>query len=79
MTPIFRELDPVVIVRDIPQAGLRAGDLGTIVMQYDATGFEVEVVKASGNAQAVVTLSAQDIRPMDDDDVLSVRPSNPLA
>ena len=28
MTPPFRELDTVVLVRDLPEAGLKAGDLG---------------------------------------------------
>ena len=34
MTKTFFELDAVVLARDIPAAGLRAGDLGAIVLVH---------------------------------------------
>jgi hypothetical protein len=69
-------LDVVVLVRDIPTDGLQAGDLGTIVELLDATTFEVEFVAASGRTQALVTLTTADIRPVRDDDLVSVRPTH---
>ena len=65
----FRELDSVVLVRDFPAAGLRAGDLGAIVMLYTPNDFEVEFATASGDAQAVIALNSRDVRPMKDTDL----------
>ena len=78
MTSPFRELDTVVLVRDVPAAGLRAGDLGAIVHVYPAGALEVEFVTASGRTQALVTLEAVDVRAVRDDDLLAVRPAPPV-
>ena len=73
----FRELDTVVLARDLPEAGLRAGDLGAVVMVYGAAnapdGLEVEFVTASGRTQALRTLKHADVRAVRDDDLLAVR------
>ena len=71
---MFNHLDTVVLTRDIPEAGLRRGDLGAIVEVYGLNAFEVEFVAASGRTQALVTLTAQDIRHVADEDLVSVRP-----
>lgn len=73
MTPQL--LDVVVLVRDLPGEGLQAGDLGTVVELLDVDAFEVEFVAASGRTQALVTLTAADIRPVRDDDLVAVRPT----
>ena len=39
---MFKLLDTVVLTRDVPEAGLRQGDLGAIVEVYGANSFEVE-------------------------------------
>lgn len=67
-------LDCVVLVRELPEFSLRAGDLGTIVAIYEPDGLEVEFVKASGQTQAVLTLTEADIRAIKADDIVSVRP-----
>ena len=69
----FKPLDTVVLVRDLPQHGLRAGDLGSIVEVYGAGGVEVEFVRASGQTKALVTLEPKDVRSLGADDILSVR------
>ena len=71
---MFNLLDTVVLTRDIPDAALRRGDLGAIVEVYGPNAFEVEFVAASGRTQAVVTLTADDIRHVGDQDLVSVRP-----
>lgn len=78
MTSPFRELDTVVLTRDLPEAGLRAGDLGAVVQVYGAEALEVEFVTASGRTQALRTLGAADVRPVRDDDLLAVRPAPPM-
>lgn len=70
----YRVLDTVVLDRDLPDHGLRRGDLGAIVEVYEPDGVEVEFVTASGRTAALVTLTGRDIRPVADDDLVSVRP-----
>ena len=69
----YRLLDTVVLGRDLPEYGLRKGDLGAVVEVYDAEAIEVEFVRASGRTQAVVTLTTNDVRPVLDNDLVAVR------
>jgi hypothetical protein len=69
-------LDVVVLTKDLPAHGLRRGDLGAIVERYDAKTIGVEFVAASGRTQALVTLHADDIRAVADDDLVAVRPAH---
>jgi hypothetical protein len=78
MTSPFRELDTVVLTRDVPEAGLRAGDLGAVVQVYGPEAVEVEFATASGRTQALQTLGPGDVRPVRDDDLLAVRPAPPM-
>jgi hypothetical protein len=71
---MFNVLDTVVLTRDIPDSGLRRGDLGAVVEVHGANAFEVEFVAASGRTQALVTLTGGDIRHVGDEDLVSVRP-----
>jgi hypothetical protein len=75
MTAPFHELDTVVLIRDIPGAGLRSGDLGTVVQVYGAEALEVEFVTPSGRTQALLTVPITGVRPVRDDDLLAVRTS----
>jgi len=71
---MYRVLDTIVLDRDFPEHGLRQGDLGAVVEVYEPDGLEVEFVTASGRTAAVLTLTAQDVRAVADDDLVSVRP-----
>jgi hypothetical protein len=73
----LRELDAVVLERDVPEHGLRRGDLGAVVHVHDATSLEVEFVRASGATQALVELTADAVRPVADADLPSVRRVEP--
>ena len=73
----YRVLDTIVLNRDLPEHGLRKGDLGAVVEVYEPGGLEVEFVTASGRTAALVTLNARDVRPVGDDDLVSVRPCPP--
>ena len=70
----YRTLDTVVLDRDLPDHGLRKGDLGAVVQVYEPDGLEVEFVTASGRTEALVTVDVEDVRPVADDDLVSVRP-----
>ena len=69
----FRELDTVVLNRDIPERGLRKGDLGAVVELYEPDSLDVEFVTASGKTQTLVTLNVNDVREARDQDLVSVR------
>jgi len=69
----FDKLECVVLAHDVPEHGLRAGDLGTVVEVYPGGGVEVEFVRGSGTTQAVLTLSERDIRKIDSRDLLATR------
>ncbi|HEU4562803.1 MAG TPA: DUF4926 domain-containing protein [Longimicrobium sp.] len=63
------------MLRDVPEAGLRAGDLGAVVQVYSPDAVEVEFVTASGRTLALATLPAHSLRIAGDDDLLAVRPA----
>lgn len=69
----FNELDIVVLDKDLPNEKLRRGDLGAVVQVYEPDGIEVEFVTASGRTEALLTLSASDVRPVANNDLISVR------
>ncbi len=69
----FALLETVVLNRDLPEHGLRAGDLGAVVEVYGAGGIEVEFVQAAGQTKALITLRPGDLRSVAHGDVLAVR------
>jgi hypothetical protein len=57
----------VILTRDVPERGLRAADIGTIVERHVAPGvpeegYSVEFFDMTGNTVAVVTLPARAFR-----------------
>lgn len=61
--PLFSD---VVLIQDLPEAKLRAGDVGTVVERHDVAGLEagysVEFFDMLGNTVAVVTVPASVLR-----------------
>ena len=71
---MIKELDTVVLSRDIPEHGLKQGDIGAVVHIYrEREAFEVEFITGQGDTVAVVTLETRDIRLMQDREILHVR------
>ena len=70
----FKLLEPAVLKRDLPDLGLKRGDVGAVVEIYSSDALEVEFVRGSGETQALVTLKNRDLRRMKGDELLSVRP-----
>jgi hypothetical protein len=75
----YRDLERVVLVRDVPDAGLRAGDVGTVVWVYGTEAVEVEFVTHAGQTQALRTLAVGDVRPVAGNDLPAVRPVGSVA
>lgn len=69
----YEELDNPVLNKELPQHGLREGDLGAVVFVYESDGIKVEFVRVSGATQALVTLRVDDVRPVGDEHLVSVR------
>lgn len=75
----LRELDSVVLLRDLPQYGLCRGDVGAVVAVTSPTRVEVEFVRVSGETHALADLDVADVRLMDGGDVPAVRGSSPTS
>jgi hypothetical protein len=63
---MIRELDRVILTRPLDDLGLKAGDIGTVVLVHEGgRGFEIEFVTLEGDTLAVTTVSADDVRPIE--------------
>jgi hypothetical protein len=62
----FEHYQDIVLLHDLPEEGLRAGDVGTVVERHDVPGLEpgysVEFFDMLGNTVAVVTLPGNALR-----------------
>ena len=68
------ELDLVALKRDVAEHGLRKGDIGTVVHQYeDGRAVAVEMMTGDGTTVAVLTLPLSDVRPLGSRDILHAR------
>ncbi len=61
---MIKELDSVVLTVDLPEHGLRQGDVGTIVLMHGKKGFEVEFIALDGETLTVVSLTREQVRPI---------------
>jgi len=62
---MIEELDDVILACDLPEHGLSAGDIGTVVLVHrNAAGYEVEFTALDGYTLAVVTLMADQVLPV---------------
>ncbi|MCS6903269.1 MAG: DUF4926 domain-containing protein [Candidatus Bipolaricaulota bacterium] len=72
---MIRELDIVVLTKDLKEYGLRRGDVGVVVHRYaNKQALEVEFITGEGKTIAVATLSRDDVRLMRQEEILHVRP-----
>lgn len=70
----MEERDAVVLAEDIPDHGLKKGDIGTVVLIHeDGAGYEVEFVTLDGETVAVATLAATQVRPVARREIAHVR------
>jgi len=75
----FDKLETVVLVRDLPEHGLREGDLGAVVQVCKPDGLEVEFITAAGKTKSLLTLNVVDVRKVQDTDLIAVRSVGTLA
>jgi len=70
----MKEHDRIVLLKDLPEDGLQAGDVGTVVhIHRQGEAFEVECVTLDGGTVAVITLLSSQIRAVSKRDITHVR------
>ena len=71
---MIKEHDRVVLLKDVSEEGLKAGDVGTVVHVYrHGEAFEVEFMTLDGTTVAIVTLPATCVRTVSNRDITHVR------
>jgi len=70
---MIRELETVVLTEDLPEHGLKRGDLGTVVLIHAAGGYEVEFMTLGGQTLTVVTLVPHQVRPVGRSEIAQAR------
>jgi hypothetical protein len=70
--------EQVALRRDVPEDGLKAGDVATLVEIVPGSagqpqGAVIEVFNALGHTICVTDVSIEDIEPLSEDEVLAVR------
>ena len=75
---MIRELDRIVLTAPVPEEGLEAGDVGTVVAVYaDGKAYEIEFTTLEGKTAAVATVEATNIRPVRHREITHARDSPP--
>jgi hypothetical protein len=71
---MIKEHDRIVLLKDIPAEGLKAGDVGTIVHIYKGgEAFEVEFMTLEGETVTVITLPSSQVRAVGKRDIAHAR------
>lgn len=68
------ELESAVLLVDLPDAGLKAGDVGTVVYVHPQGGYIVEFISTDGEAVGLPSLSAEQVAPLKGHRILHARP-----
>jgi Domain of unknown function (DUF4926) len=71
---MIQELETVALARDLPEHGLKTGDLCAVVHAYaDGEAFEVEFVDLAGETLALITVNRDDVRPVRSREIAQAR------
>ena len=70
----IKEHDCGVLTADLPDEGLKAGDVGTVVhIHRGGAAYEVEFTTLDGRTLTVATVQSNQLRPVSSRDVTHVR------
>lgn len=71
---MIEELASVVLTTSLPEHGLQSGDIGTVVLVHqEGQGYTVEFLTLSGETVAVITVLAEQIRPIRTNEIAHAR------
>ena len=61
---MLEELERAILTCDLPDHGLKRGDVGTVVLVHETPGYEIEFMTLTGETFAVVSVSSGQVRPI---------------
>jgi hypothetical protein len=75
---VIEAFSDVVLLRDIPEHGLRAGDIGVVVDVFPSrenvpAGYMIEFMTLNGETVAVIDVTADAVRPVGERDMPQAR------
>jgi Domain of unknown function (DUF4926) len=71
---MIKEHDRVVLREEIPDQGLKTGDVGTVIHVHNkGEAFEVEFIALDGETLAIATLDASQVRPVQKKEITHAR------
>ncbi len=71
---MIKEHDRVVLREEIPDQGLKTGDVGTVIHVHNkGEAFEVELIALDGETLAIATLDASQVRPVQREEITHAR------
>jgi Domain of unknown function (DUF4926) len=77
-SPVIDAFSDVVLLRDMPEHGLRAGDVGVVVEVFPGRGdippgYIIEFITLTGETVAVIDLTTDAVRPVSERDMPQAR------
>ncbi len=71
---MIKEHDCAVLTSDLPEQGLQAGDVGTVVhIHRNGAAYEVEFITLTGQTVVVATVLPSQLRPVGQRDITHAR------
>jgi len=71
---MIKEHERVVLTEDLPNEGLRAGDVGVVVhIAPDSKSYAVEFITLDGETIDVIPLAATQVRPVREREIANAR------
>ncbi|MBK9124057.1 MAG: DUF4926 domain-containing protein [Chloroflexi bacterium] len=71
---MIEEHERIALTVDVPEHGLKAGDIGMVVHIYGQhTGYTVEFVTVTGRTVALVSVFPEQIRALEPDEIATAR------
>jgi hypothetical protein len=72
---VAKELESAVLTSDLPEYGLKQGDIGTTVLVHgDGKRYEVELITLDGETVAIISLLPSQGRPIGRREIAHARP-----
>ena len=74
VSELLAEHEVVILTQDLPDEGLRAGDVGVVLLTHEGRdgvppGYTVEVTTVTGETVAVIDVAADAVRPAAEQDI----------
>jgi hypothetical protein len=77
----FKRFERIALSRDIPEKGLKKGDIATIIEYHQVAngedGYTLELFNALGDPIAVLTVGATALQPLTANEIMHARPLAP--